>query len=87
MTFEEFKKLFDKLSPDEYANKIRMFENYIEKIRNDFDKEYTYCTGCKKIVKRSEVYIEKGKSRTFNRSFIRCNKCNTIWYIRDDDDD
>lgn len=87
MSFEEFKKQFNKLSPDEYANKIRMFENYIEKIRNDFDKEYTYCTGCKKIVKRSEVYIEKGKSRTFNRSFIRCNKCNTIWYIRDNDDD
>ena len=87
MTFEEFKELFDGLSPDEYANKIRMFENYIEKVNSDFYNEYTYCTGCKKIVKRNEVYVEKGKSMTFNRSFIRCNKCNTIWYIRDDDDE
>ena len=87
MTFEKFKELFDGLDPEEYSNQIRKFEKYIEKIANDFDKEYTYCSGCRKIVKRDEVHIEKGKSMTFNRMLIRCNKCHTLWYIRDVDDD
>lgn len=86
MTFEDFKGLFKGLAPDEYENQIRIFENYVAKISDDFHKEYTYCTGCKKMVKRDEVYVEQGKSMTFNRSFIRCNKCNTLWYIRDNDD-
>lgn len=86
MTFEKFKELFDGLTPDKYSNQIRSFYRYLEKIDHDFYEEYTYCTGCKQIVKRSDSYIEQGKSRTFNRSLVKCKKCNTTWYICDNDD-
>ena len=78
MTFEKFKGLFDGLTPDEYSNQISKFQEYLEKLTDDFYKEYTYCTGCKRLVKKSEKHIEQAKSKRF----IRCNQCNTIWYIR-----
>lgn len=87
--FENFKKIFfDGLEPNEYANQIRKFSNYLDRINHDFYKEYTYCTGCKQMVKKNEVYAEPSNSLTFpNRSRIMCKKCNTVWFIRDDNDD
>lgn len=82
MPFENFKKLcfgeIDPNNPDEYANKINKLQRYVDKIRHDFYEEYGYCTGCRRIVKKDEVYSEQVDSRIL----IRCNKCHTLWYIR-----
>ena len=88
-TFENFRKLFfDGLDPEEYSNQIYKFKKYIDRISDDFHKEYTYCAGCRQMVKKNEVYAEQSRSLTFpNRSLIKCKKCNTTWYIRDDDED
>lgn len=88
-TFENFKRIFfDGLNPEDYSNQIQIFKNYLDKIHHDFYEVYTFCTGCKKIVRKDEAYSEKSTSLTFpNRSRIKCKKCHTTWYIRDDDDE
>ena len=88
-TFENFQKLFfDGLNPEEYNNQIYKLKKYIGRISDDFYKEYTYCTGCRQMVKKNESYAEQSRSLSFqNCSLIKCKKCNTTWHIRDDDDD
>lgn len=82
-TFENFKRIFfDGLEPNEYSDQIVRFRKYLDKIHNDFYGEYTYCSGCRSIVKKDESYAVSSHP---HQVLIRCNKCNTLWYIRHQD--
>lgn len=81
VTFENFKKIFfDGLEPDEYGDQITKLKEYLDEICHDFRMEYVYCSGCRKFVKKNESYAEQS---TPYHVLIKCNKCNTVWYVRD----
>lgn len=80
MDFKEFKAQFDGLGPEEYQRQIKTFEHYLKEVSDRFYKKYTYCTGCKKLVKFANKHIKESDD---GRLLIRCDKCNSVWFVRD----
>lgn len=76
---DDFKQIFDATTPDEYHEQLVEAERYISRLSDELYRQYTYCTGCRKLVKKDACYREP----TTNTQHIltRCNQCHTIWFI------
>jgi hypothetical protein len=74
MIKEFIKQQLGMKKPIEYIYKLKVYQNEIDNLIKEFNKEYTYCIGCQDYVK-----IEESREVVENcRTALRCTKCNSL---------
>ena len=61
-TYEEFKRQFANMTPEEQYNAMHQFEEYLRKCKTEFGTQYVYCVKCEAW--RPKVYLSFGKEGT-----------------------
>lgn len=84
MSFEDFQKQFNFDDADDCWEKIKRYDDYVSAAKKQYSSIWTYCSRCRKMVRRADVNvsIEKSTSGELKR-MTRCKHCNTLWYIHD----
>ena len=82
--FDDFRREFDINNPDQFLQKIKMFRSYLERIEQEFDDTWTYCTGCHTYIRKTDVTIKQEETTT-GSWVIKCKHCGTPWFVRSKD--
>lgn len=84
MTFDEFAQQFDLEDPERCREMLRQYDGYLDALWRQYDAIWTYCCGCGKMVRRTDVNITCEKSMDEKtKEVTRCKHCDTIWYVHD----
>lgn len=78
-TYEDLAANIHELSPDQERELISLYRNYVERMENSWNARYTYCTGCRKTVRRDNTYTELTPD---GRLLIKCKSCDMLWYVK-----
>lgn len=79
-TYSEFANIFSDMPPEQEWELIKLWEDYVNKVKQSWSSRYTYCTGCFKDVRKDNTYTEFTED---GKLLIRCRGCDTIWYVKD----
>jgi GH24 family phage-related lysozyme (muramidase) len=84
MTFDEFAQQFNLEDPEGCRALLRQYEGYLAAMWQQYDSIWTYCCGCRKMVRRTDVNITyKNPVGEPAKKITRCKHCDTTWYVED----
>lgn len=83
LKFEDFLNQFDLEDPEECRKMLRQYEQYIDKVWDEFGKRWTYCGGCHKTVRFDQRTTKEEQVGDKLKLVTRCLVCGCPWFIKD----